>query len=265
MPTHCATAWRAGVAPMACPTLKSLSRSVHCPAAPPAVLALIRLTGTCPGANTPKPSCDSCPIAPIGGIPVAPTTRAATIASSSASGIESKASAGAMPNRLICSATTSVIASARPAAGQPCGRHRRDPRRVAVRERSRRSPSEVSVAQTIRLTPGHSSHSISVANCGPVAAAGRRTRPSASSQGASSPHASSAPSSNDKPTRRPTMPPKPTSSSDGSKVKVSRSSCAEGAQRGRLQKKVSISLVPAASSAALPSTHNRRPASAPWL
>ena len=121
------------------------------------------------------------------------------------------------------------------------------------------------MAQTIRLTPGHSNHSISTANCGPSAAAGNRTRPSASSQVANSPQASRAPSSNESPTRKPMMPPKPTSNSEGSNVKVSRSRCVEGAQRGSIQTKVSISLTAADNSAAPPSTHNRRPASAPWL
>src|SRR5690606_39658041 len=68
-------------APIALPTLKSLSRSVAWPAAPPAELALIRLIATCPGATAPNASCDSLPIAPIGGMPVVPTTRAATIRS----------------------------------------------------------------------------------------------------------------------------------------------------------------------------------------
>ncbi|CAH0314760.1 hypothetical protein SRABI70_04848 [Pseudomonas sp. Bi70] len=220
---------------MAWPTRKSLSRSVHCPAAPPAVLAAIRLTLICPGAITPNVSCDSCPVAPIGGIPVAPTTRAAMQAKATARGTLSSAISGSISNSSTCSVSTSSEARTSMSSGSFAGLCRGvSPVARAIRRlATKRTASAVRVAQTSRVTPGHSSHSTKGANCGPLASSASVTRPLLNNQGAKPPQAISAPSSSDRPTRMPMMPPKPISSGDGSRLKVSRSNCALGDQRGR--------------------------------
>ncbi|MNC60913.1 hypothetical protein D3C75_1108250 [compost metagenome] len=62
----------------------------------------------------------------------------------------------------------------------------------------------------------------------------------------------------------PMMPPKPTSISEGSSVKVRRSSAGEGAQRGIAQTNPSIHFTSPDSNAALHSTLIRIMASWPW-
>ncbi|ESW40892.1 hypothetical protein O164_03540 [Pseudomonas taiwanensis SJ9] len=62
----------------------------------------------------------------------------------------------------------------------------------------------------------------------------------------------------------PMMPPKPTSISEGSSVKVRRSSTGEGAQRGIVQTNPSIHFTSPDSNAALHSTFIRIMASWPW-
>ncbi len=57
---------------MAWPTSKIVEQAGALPGDPPAVLALIEWVATLPGASTPKPSCDSWPMASIDGMPVAP-------------------------------------------------------------------------------------------------------------------------------------------------------------------------------------------------
>ncbi|KWV89906.1 hypothetical protein PFLmoz3_00386 [Pseudomonas fluorescens] len=118
---------------------------------------------------------------------------------------------------------------------------------------------------TIRLTPGHSSHSTSAANCGPLLSAGRLTRPLANSHGPSPPHASKAPSSRVRPTRMPMMPPNPSNRREGSAVKVRRSNAGLGDQRGKAHIKVSTHLTNPDNNAAPSSTFKRVAASRPWL
>ena len=248
---------------MAWPTLKSFIRSVLWPAAPPAVLAPMRLMLTCPGAARPKVSCDSWPMAPMGGMPVAPTTRAAMAARNSARGRASRASQGSMPNSRTCSTTTSRAAASSSASGQARGRCQPWRRRSARGRVISRTASAARVALTIRLTPGQSSHCTRKAYCGPLASAGSAATPLDSSQGATPPQASRVPSSSDNPTLRPMMPPKPSSSSEGSKLKVRRSRAGEGATRGSVQAKVSTSLTAADSARAPSSTRRRARASAP--
>ena len=102
------------------------------------------------------PSCDTLPMAPIGGMPVSPTTRAATAASTRASGTARIASHTLMPKSMTCIATASAQASARPATatGVQC---------VPTVRRAPRSCSAklVPAAVTMSATPGHSSHSTS--------------------------------------------------------------------------------------------------------
>lgn len=151
-----------------------------------------------------------------------------------AKGMVSSAIHGLMPNKSACRLTTRTMANRKPTAGPALGITQVAPplALVEVCNAHKRIARDANVAQTIKLTPGHSNHSTSTANCGPLLPGGNCTRPLSSNHGASPPHASNAPSSRVKPTRMPMMPPNPTSSSEGSAVNVRRSNGTLGDQRG---------------------------------
>jgi len=208
-------------------------------------------------------------MAPIGAMPVAPTTRAATTARHTAKGMLSSAIHPSIPNNRACRVTISTMDNSSPDAGHGVNRTlARGTRRLAGERRgtwNSRTINEVRVAHTIRLTPGHNSHSTSAANCGPLASGASTTRACSINHGASPPQANAAPISSVRPTRMPMMLPKPISISEGSSVKVRRSRAGVGAQRGIAQTKPSIHFTIPDNSAALHSTLIRAMASRPWL